>query len=186
MPTGLGSHCISLICAFLAGCGGAEETPPPDILAFIAGQLGIEQKTFGDYARRQETRWEHIGALQAYLKVRPFQQDLTVSRLNLFGRVLDCLHLPLPANEFGQPARGGALKSRTQGSEPHHFIYVDGIDQSLHPRGPARSKVEVTLDQQARMLGYRDRTARRNRFHPGSKVGSVSNRRVFGVSVGGG
>ena len=54
---------------------GAEETPPPDMLAFIAGQLGIKQKTFGDYARRKETRWEHIGGLQGYLKVRPFQRE---------------------------------------------------------------------------------------------------------------
>ena len=54
---------------------GTEETPPPDILAFIAGQLRIGQTTFGDYARRQETRWEHIGKLQAYLKVRPFQRE---------------------------------------------------------------------------------------------------------------
>jgi hypothetical protein len=36
--------------------------------------------------------------------------DLTVSRLSLFGRVLQCLHLTLTPDEFGQTARGRTLK----------------------------------------------------------------------------
>jgi TnpA family transposase len=54
---------------------GAVETPPPDMLAFIAGQLGVAQESYREYARRGETRWEHLGELQAYLKVRPFQRE---------------------------------------------------------------------------------------------------------------
>jgi TnpA family transposase len=53
---------------------GAEEAPPSDMLAFIASQIGVGPETFAAYARREETRWEHLGELQAYLGVRPFQQ----------------------------------------------------------------------------------------------------------------
>jgi TnpA family transposase len=54
---------------------GAVEVLPPDMLAFIAGQLGVAPETYSEYARRDETRWEHLGELQAYLKVRPFQRE---------------------------------------------------------------------------------------------------------------
>lgn len=53
---------------------GTEEVPPPDMLAFIASQIGVGPETFAAYARREETRWEHLGELQAYLGVRPFQR----------------------------------------------------------------------------------------------------------------
>ena len=48
---------------------------PPDVLAFIASQIGSEPKAFAGYARRDETRWEHLGELQNYLGVRPFQRQ---------------------------------------------------------------------------------------------------------------
>lgn len=54
---------------------GAEEVLPPDVLAFIASQIGSEPKAFAGYARRDETRWEHLGELQTYLGVRPFQRQ---------------------------------------------------------------------------------------------------------------
>jgi hypothetical protein len=53
----------------------ATETPPPAVLAFIAKQLGIVAETYSEYARREETRWEHLAELQAYLKIRPFQRE---------------------------------------------------------------------------------------------------------------
>jgi len=54
---------------------GVEETPPADMLAFIAAQIECEAAEFANYARREETRWEHLGELQAYLDVRSFRRD---------------------------------------------------------------------------------------------------------------
>ena len=54
---------------------GAEEAPPSDMLVFIASQIGSEPKAFAGYARRDETRWEHLGELQNYLGVRPFRRE---------------------------------------------------------------------------------------------------------------
>ena len=45
------------------------------MLAFIATQIGCDAKEFDDYARRSETRREHLGELQAYLAARPFGRD---------------------------------------------------------------------------------------------------------------
>ena len=53
---------------------GAQEVPPPDMLDFVASQVGGEAKAFAGYAQRDETRWEHLGELQNYLGVRPFQR----------------------------------------------------------------------------------------------------------------
>lgn len=53
---------------------GIDETPPEDVLSFIAGQLGVEPGIFHEYARREETRWEHLGDVQSYLRVRPFSR----------------------------------------------------------------------------------------------------------------
>jgi TnpA family transposase len=52
-----------------------DETPPPNVLTFIATQLGDDPKAFEDYAQRQQTRRAHLGELQAYLGVRPFRRD---------------------------------------------------------------------------------------------------------------
>jgi TnpA family transposase len=54
---------------------GVEETPPADMLAFVAAQVGCEAAEFAGYARREETRWEHLGELQAYLAARSFRND---------------------------------------------------------------------------------------------------------------
>ena len=45
------------------------------MLVFIASQIGSEPKAFAGYARRDETRWEHLGELQNYLGVRPFRRE---------------------------------------------------------------------------------------------------------------
>jgi len=54
---------------------GIEETPPADMLAFVAKQITCEPTNFGVYAQRDETRREHLGELQAYLDVRSFRRD---------------------------------------------------------------------------------------------------------------
>jgi TnpA family transposase len=51
----------------LSGLLGPNETPPAHLLAFIAEQLQINLKAFGDYAQRDETRREHLAELEAYL-----------------------------------------------------------------------------------------------------------------------
>ena len=52
-----------------------EETPPAEMLTFISAQIGCEPEEFASYARRSETRWEHLGGLQTYLNARPFQRE---------------------------------------------------------------------------------------------------------------
>ena len=54
---------------------GVEETPPADMLSFIAPQIGCAPADFGGYAQRAETRREHFGELQVYLGVRPLRRD---------------------------------------------------------------------------------------------------------------
>lgn len=48
----------------------ANEIPPRAMLHYVAEQLGAAPDTFGAYARREETRREHIIHLQAYLGMR--------------------------------------------------------------------------------------------------------------------
>jgi hypothetical protein len=68
---------------------GPNETPPAQLLAFIADQLQINPKAFGDYAQRDETRREHLAELQAYLgcgrlvakTTGPWAGSLSTSRL---------------------------------------------------------------------------------------------------------
>lgn len=52
---------------------GTEEVPPRDKLDFVAFQVGSEAKALAGYAQRDKTRWEHLGELQNYLGVLPFQ-----------------------------------------------------------------------------------------------------------------
>jgi TnpA family transposase len=54
---------------------GVDESPPHDILAFIASQTSADPKNFCDYARRLQTRRAHLGELQEYLGVRPFRRE---------------------------------------------------------------------------------------------------------------
>lgn len=56
---------------------GADEAPPADMLAFIASQVRCDPAEFSAYARRDETRWEHLGELQTYLAARPFRREDT-------------------------------------------------------------------------------------------------------------
>jgi len=52
-----------------------EETPPDEMLTFISAQIGCKPEEFAFYARRSETRWEHLGSLQTYLNARPFRRE---------------------------------------------------------------------------------------------------------------
>ena len=51
---------------------GPAELPPEPMLAFVGKQLGIDPALFGDYARRAETRREHMIELQKLLRLRTF------------------------------------------------------------------------------------------------------------------
>jgi hypothetical protein len=62
---------------------GIEETPPADMLAFVAKQTTCEPTDFSVYAQRGETRREHLGELQAYLGVRSFSRDDKCARAHV-------------------------------------------------------------------------------------------------------
>jgi Domain of unknown function (DUF4158) len=47
------------------------ELPPEPMLAFVGKQVGIDPALFGDYARRAETRREHMIELPAIIQVDP-------------------------------------------------------------------------------------------------------------------
>src|SRR5580704_8392573 len=47
-----------------------SESPPASMLAFVAKQIGVDPALFGEYARRAETRREHVLELQKLLRLR--------------------------------------------------------------------------------------------------------------------
>jgi TnpA family transposase len=49
-----------------------SESPPAPMLAFVASQIGVDPALFGEYARRAETRREHLLELQRLLHLRSF------------------------------------------------------------------------------------------------------------------
>ncbi len=49
-----------------------ETVPPAAVLAFVAQQVGVPSASWGEYARRDETRREHARELQAAFGYRPF------------------------------------------------------------------------------------------------------------------
>ncbi len=51
----------------------ASELPPPPMIDFVAGQLGIEPALFAEYAQRAETRREYLLELQEHLRLRSFR-----------------------------------------------------------------------------------------------------------------
>ena len=53
------------------GLGPAEQ-PSETMIAFVAHQLGVPSTDFADYARRGQTRREHVIELQRYLGLRSF------------------------------------------------------------------------------------------------------------------
>ena len=51
------------------------ESPPAQMLAFVARQIGVDPALFDEYARRAETRREHLLELQRFLGLRGFGLD---------------------------------------------------------------------------------------------------------------
>ena len=51
------------------------ESPPAPMLAFVAKQIGADPALFGEYARRAETRREHLLELHKFLGLRGFGLD---------------------------------------------------------------------------------------------------------------
>jgi hypothetical protein len=49
-----------------------SESPPEPMLVFVAEQIGVDPVLFGEYARRAETRREHLLELQRLLRLRSF------------------------------------------------------------------------------------------------------------------
>jgi TnpA family transposase len=49
-----------------------SESPPEPMLVFIAQQIDVDPTLFGEYARRAETRREHLLELQRLLRLRSF------------------------------------------------------------------------------------------------------------------
>ena len=52
---------------------GPSETPPAEMLAFVAEQLGVDAGLFAEYAQRAETRREHALELERHLGLRTFR-----------------------------------------------------------------------------------------------------------------
>jgi len=48
----------------------ADEVPPRAMLKYVADQIGADPTAFTTYARREETRCDHIARLMIYLDVR--------------------------------------------------------------------------------------------------------------------
>ena len=53
----------------------STEVPPAPMIAFVAQQAGVDPALFGDYARRAETRREHLLELQKLVGLRSFGLD---------------------------------------------------------------------------------------------------------------
>ena len=51
----------------------ASEILPVPMVAFVANQLGIDPRLFGDYPHRAETRREHLLELQQHMHLRSFR-----------------------------------------------------------------------------------------------------------------
>ena len=69
-----------------------DESPPTEMLAFISAKTGCNPRDFASYARRSETRWEHLGGLQNYLNARPFRREDT--RASMCRAVFDGFVMP--------------------------------------------------------------------------------------------
>src|SRR5208337_1509540 len=50
-----------------------NETPPAELLAFLARQLGLSASAWTGYAKRDETRREHLAELQLHYGLRSFR-----------------------------------------------------------------------------------------------------------------
>ncbi|MBB5429006.1 TnpA family transposase [Paraburkholderia atlantica] len=64
-------YAVQLCCMRYPGVTmGAGVEPPPALLEYVAGQLGIEPMLWTEYAKRDQTRREHLLELQSALQLR--------------------------------------------------------------------------------------------------------------------
>lgn len=179
---------FALQLCFLRSPGQAmapEMEPPADILAFVARQVRVPPASWAEYARRDETRREHAGALQAAFGYRPFtiaayrrqRGALTALALQTNNAVViaDALLETLRAARIIVPsarvidrrcaealARGARLFYRrlTEGLDAAHRARLDRL---LAPRGEARTLLLTWLRQPPgeatprHILAHRDR-----------------------------
>src|SRR5689334_9115204 len=82
--------------------------------------------------------------------------DLTVSRLHLFGRMLEYVHLVLTTNEPGQATHRSTLKPGTKQSQPSHLEHLDRLTYPFHCHWAERLEREVSFAQLARSIGHHD------------------------------
>lgn len=59
--------------------------------------------------------------------------NLPLTGLRLLRRVLQRIHLGLPADKFAQPAARRALKTGAQRSESGHFVDFDRLHDAFDP-----------------------------------------------------
>ena len=120
---------------------GPNEIPPAQLLAFIADQLRINLKAFGDYAQRGETRREHLAELQAYLGVRPFgRQDYrTMARIafneSIGDAIVGAMAVHLRQHSILLPSAAVlekiALAARARARKQGYKALTAGVDQAI-------------------------------------------------------
>jgi TnpA family transposase len=79
------------------------EAPPLPMLAFVAQQIGAEPTLFGEYARRAETRREHVLELQKFLGLRSFGLDDWRACLRIGADAASAIGNGVGANWAGRP-----------------------------------------------------------------------------------
>ena len=57
------------------GIALSSNSPPPELLAFVARQLRLEPGLWPQYAQREETRYEHLDELQEWLGLTTFNRS---------------------------------------------------------------------------------------------------------------
>ena len=67
-----GLHCSSFLASLSGPVLDPPELPPAPMIAFVARQIGIDPAPFGEYARRAETRREHVLEFQKLLASSEF------------------------------------------------------------------------------------------------------------------
>jgi hypothetical protein len=60
-----------------------DETPPGELLDYLADQLGVDANLFAEYGRRSKTRLEHGWEMAARLSVRGFEKADVAFALDL-------------------------------------------------------------------------------------------------------
>ncbi|GLI95605.1 DUF4158 domain-containing protein [Methylocystis echinoides] len=144
---------------------GIDEAPPADVLSFIAGQLGIEPGIFREYARREETRWEHLGDIQSYLRVRPFSR----ADYRTVAKIATTEAVGTDRGDVIVAAMIEALQTRGIACADNPGTYRPSRSRTRPEAGPQESRRGIgTADYYG--IGGVDRGQRRQRPHAGCLV----------------